>query len=118
MAFETEEILREGQIDRYADILKLHWEAKQKLSDQITSGRINQLYRLAMENGAAAGKIIGAGGGGYLLIYCPDQEKRDQIRMQMAKAGIDELRYSFDFTGVNVLVDDGARSKHTDFALI
>lgn len=118
LGMETEEILRKDEIDRYADSLKKHWEAKQQLSDLVSSGRINQLYRKAMESGAMGGKIIGAGGGGYFLLYCSDAQKRQRIREALTREGLEELRYSFDFTGVSVLVDDGVRNKHSVAALV
>jgi len=113
LGVEIEEILRRGDLDRCAESLKKHWEAKQRLSDYVTNGRINRLYRIAMESGAMGGKLIGAGGGGYLLFYCSDPERRSDLRIAMAKEGLAELRYRFDFSGVSVLVDDGVRNKHS-----
>ena len=112
LGIETEKILRNGEINRYADFLKQHWEAKQHLSDLVTNGKINRHYQTAMANGAQGGKIIGAGGGGYLLAYCSDPEKRSLLRLALSQEGLEELKYSFDFTGTNVLVDDGIRGKH------
>ena len=112
LGIETEAILRTGQVDRYAEFLKSHWEAKQKLSDLVTNGRVNQYYQLARDHGAMGGKIIGAGGGGYLLVYCSDEKKRQRIRTAMSEAGLAELKYTFDSSGVTVLVDDGVRNKH------
>lgn len=118
LGHETENILRTGEIDRYADFLRKHWEAKQKLSDMVTNGRINQLYRKAEEAGAMGGKIIGAGGGGYLLLYSNSPKAQEKIRKIMADEQIDELKYSFDFTGTTVVVDDGVRNKYRKTALV
>ena len=118
LGVETEEILRNGTVDRYADFLRQHWEAKQKLSDLITNGRVNQLYRMAMANGSMGGKLIGAGGGGYLMLYCSDAGKREGLRKAMEKEGAEELRYTFDFSGATVLVDDGVRNKHSTPVLV
>ncbi len=118
LGIETEEILRNGNIDRYAEFLRQHWEAKQKLSDMVSNGRINHLYQKAMEGGAQGGKIIGAGGGGYLLLYCADSGKQTVIRKIMKGSGLEELKYSFDFTGTSVLVDDGMRSKKSNEVLV
>ena len=117
LGVETEEILRNGNLDRYADLLNEHWEAKKRLSDEVTSGRINKLYQWATENGAQGGKLIGAGGGGYLLLYCSNEEKRKQIRAGMETEGLEELKYRFDFTGTTVLVDDALESKHLSVSL-
>lgn len=118
LGIETEAILRNGQLDGYADFLKSHWEAKQKLSDLTTNGRINRFYEAAIQNGAQGGKIVGAGGGGYLLLYCSDDEKRPKLRETMVREGLQELHYSFDFGGVTLLVDDGVRNKHAVPALV
>lgn len=112
LGIQTEQILRKGNVDSYADLLLKHWEAKQRLSDMVTNGRINHFYRLAMEGGAEGGKVIGAGGGGYLLLYCSDPDNRTKLRNLLTQEGMQELRYSFDFTGVTVVVDDGVRNKH------
>jgi D-glycero-alpha-D-manno-heptose-7-phosphate kinase len=64
-----------------------------------------------MKEGAMGGKIIGAGGGGYLLFYASDAEKRQGIRQAMLREGLEELKYRFDFNGSAVLVDDGVESR-------
>ena len=117
LGYETEAILRQGEVDKYADFLLKHWEAKQKLSDLVTNGKINQLYRKAMDLGAMGGKIIGAGGGGYLLLYCSDPQARERIRLGFSDEAAQELTYSFDFNGSSVVVDDGIRNKHRQPAL-
>ena len=112
LGIETEDLLRDGEIDRYAEILQHHWEAKKKLSDEITNGKINRLYELAMSQGAMGAKLIGAGGGGYLLLYCSNELKREKIRTTMKEEGLEELRYRFDFTGTTILVNDAVDARH------
>lgn len=111
LGIQTEEMLRKGQIDRYADFLREHWEAKQKLSSFISNDAIGRLYDTAMKNGAMGGKLIGAGGGGYLLFYCSDPAKQLRISSAMKAEGAEQLHYRFDFTGSVILVDDGIRGK-------
>lgn len=118
LGYQTEDILRKGDIDRYATFLQEHWQAKQQLSEMITNGRINRLYQLATDKGAQGGKLIGAGGGGYLLFYCPDPVKRDQLRHAMRQEGLEEMKYSFDFSGVTILANDGTRTKHPAHMLV
>lgn len=118
LGIETEEVLRSGALDRYSDILRKYWEIKKGLSDEVTNGRINRLYHLGMENGATGGKLIGAGGGGYLLFYCPDESRRSQLRNRMAEEGLEELRFRFDFHGATVLIDDRTENKNLEHALI
>lgn len=117
LGIETEQILRNGTIDRYARLLNEHWEAKKRLSDEVTNGRINRLYQLGVENGAEGGKIIGAGGGGYLLLYCSEEADRERIRAAMQAEGLEELRYRFDFTGTTILVEDGVESRRLSVSL-
>lgn len=111
LGVETEAILRSGEIDRYGDILDQHWEAKKRLSHEITNSKTNELYEKARARGALGGKLIGAGGGGYLLLYCPDARSREAIRALMDAEGLEELHYRFDFSGSTVLVDEGADSR-------
>jgi D-glycero-alpha-D-manno-heptose-7-phosphate kinase len=118
LGVRTEEILRNGEIDRYGEILRDHWNAKQRLSDAVTNGRINRLYQLGMDHGAIGGKIIGAGGGGYMLFYCPADEARQAVRRVMNEEGLEELLYRFDFTGATVLVGDGVEVKAPAYATI
>ena len=118
LGFETEQILRTGEIDRYAALLREHWEAKQKLSDEISNGRIGRLYQLVMDHGALGGKLIGAGGGGYLLLYCPLEFQREKIRAAMKSEGLDELHYRFDFSGTTILVNDSLETKNLTNAVI
>ena len=112
LGIETEEILRTGNIDRYAELLREHWEAKQKLSDAVTNGRINRLYQLAMENGASGGKLVGAGGGGYLLFVSPTEQEAARLHETLIQEGLEEMKYRFDFGGTTVLVDDNVESKN------
>lgn len=114
LGYEIEEILCNGDIDRYAEFLQRHWDAKQKLSDAISNGKINHYYHIAMESGAMGGKLIGAGGGGYLLLYGSDPAKRQLIKERLEKEGLQQLRYHFDFTGASVLVEDGLRHKQAE----
>lgn len=111
LGVETEKILRTGDIDQYAGFLQKHWEAKQKLSDAVTNGRINHLYGIAVANGAMGGKIIGAGGGGYLLLYCSDPVSREKIKTALAQEDVEPLNYAFDFSGSTVLVDDSIANR-------
>jgi D-glycero-alpha-D-manno-heptose-7-phosphate kinase len=82
LANETEVILNSGDIDQIGDILARNWELKKNLSSNITSSEINDMYQTAMQGGAEGGKIAGAGGGGFLLVYCK-RENHDKLREAM-----------------------------------
>jgi D-glycero-alpha-D-manno-heptose-7-phosphate kinase len=67
----------------------------------MSNPRINEWYDVAMQNGAIGGKLIGAGGGGFLMFYC---EERARLRQAMAGAGLEEVRFRFDFEGTKVII--------------
>ncbi len=81
------------------------WQAKKRISTKISSSRIDNLYRLARENGAVGGKITGAGGGGFLLLYC-ERQCQDAVRRALEGAGAKEMTFQFDTKGAQVIVDD------------
>ena len=77
-----------------------HWENKRKRSGGMTNPRIDAWYDLAMANGAIGGKLIGAGGGGFLMFYAEDKVR---LRHAMREAGLTEVRFHFDFEGTKVV---------------
>jgi D-glycero-alpha-D-manno-heptose-7-phosphate kinase len=98
---ETQEALEQGNTRRFGELMNLHWEHKKQRSPQMSNERINHWYDLAMQNGAIGGKLIGAGGGGFLMFYC---EERSRLRQTMAAEGLQEVRFRFDFEGTKVLI--------------
>jgi D-glycero-alpha-D-manno-heptose-7-phosphate kinase len=97
--------LESGQLQAFGELLHEGWQAKRRISDKISTARIDQLYALARQNGALGGKITGAGGGGFLLVYC---EKRHQhaVREALSREGVHEMAFTFDMSGAQVIVDD------------
>lgn len=93
---ESAAMLEGGRLDEYAELMDLHWEAKRIRSPGMTSPRIDELYELARGAGALGGKLVGAGGGGFLLVYAEDPRR---VREALAAAGSTELRFAFDFGG-------------------
>jgi D-glycero-alpha-D-manno-heptose-7-phosphate kinase len=89
-------LLEVGDLDRYAELMHEHWEAKRDRSPGMTNERIDDLYLLARRSGVLGGKLVGAGGGGFLLVYAP---RPDDTRQAMAAAGARELRFEFEFQG-------------------
>jgi D-glycero-alpha-D-manno-heptose-7-phosphate kinase len=81
--------------------MKVHWERKKQRSGAMSNGDIDRWYQLALDNGALGGKLIGAGGGGFLLFYA--EEKR-RLRQAMLAEGLREVRFGFDFEGTKVVV--------------
>jgi D-glycero-alpha-D-manno-heptose-7-phosphate kinase len=104
IGYRIKEALEEGNLDRFGQLLHEHWQNKKKRSTKISDDRIDEWYRIARENGAQGGKIMGAGGGGFFMFYCPNSHKPG-LRKAMTEAGLREMRYNFDFEGAKVLVN-------------
>lgn len=97
--------LQEGKLRQFGKLLHEGWQAKRRVSDRISTPRIDQLYDLATRHGALGGKITGAGGGGFLLLYC-EREHQSAVRNAMHSAGVQEMAFAFDTQGAQVLVND------------
>ena len=96
-------ILEAGQTRQYGELMHEHWEHKRARSHGMTNEKIDRWYNAGLANGAVGGKLVGAGGGGYLLFYADDPMK---LRRAMAAEGLTELRFRFDHDGSTVLVRD------------
>lgn len=105
LAWEVLDSFKREAIHRVGELLHEGWLAKQKISEHISTSRIDDLYRLARSNGAVGGKITGAGGGGFLLLYC-EQKHQHAIREAFAREGIHEMSFQFDSQGSHVIVND------------
>src|SRR5690348_1835528 len=92
-----------GNLRRFGELMDIHWQAKKRLSHGITNPRIDAWYELARRNGAIGGKISGAGGGGFLMLYC--EEDKCLLRRAMRGAGLRELNFRFEFEGSKVVLD-------------
>jgi D-glycero-alpha-D-manno-heptose-7-phosphate kinase len=84
----------------FAALMLEHWESKKRRTDGMSSENIDRWYELAMANGALGGKLVGAGGGGFLLFYASEPTA---LREAMASAGLPEVRFQFDFDGSTVV---------------
>ena len=97
---ESRKAFEEGDPSRFGRLMHEHWRKKKKRSPLISSPDIDRWYDLGLENGALGGKIIGAGGGGFLMFYAEDPTR---LRKAMAQAGLEELTYSFTYDGTKLL---------------
>jgi D-glycero-alpha-D-manno-heptose-7-phosphate kinase len=94
--YESKAALERGDLRRFAAIMHEHWELKKYRSESMTNARIDEYYELARANGAMGGKLIGAGGGGFLMFYTEDKTR---LRHALRAAGLREVRMRFDFAG-------------------
>lgn len=100
LGVRSQAALESGRLEDFADLMNVHWEQKKKRSGTMSNPHIDEWYELARRNGALGGKLIGAGGGGFLLFYCEDKRR---CRHALTGAGLREVRFRFDFEGTKVL---------------
>ncbi len=100
MGYRSKDALESGNLHEFAEIMNEHWEHKKKRSGSMSNNHIDELYKLAIKNGAVGGKLIGAGGGGFLMFYTEDKKR---LRHAMMGVGLQEVRFRFDFEGTKVV---------------
>jgi D-glycero-alpha-D-manno-heptose-7-phosphate kinase len=94
-----------GDLEHFGHLLDDAWQAKKRVSPRISNQRIDQLYAVAREHGVMGGKITGAGGGGFLLLYS-EAACHDAVRAAMQAEGLQEMAFTFDCQGAQVIVND------------
>ena len=104
LGYRIKEALEQGDLERFGRLLDEHWQNKKRRSSKISAPQIDHWYEIAKENGALGGKLIGAGGGGFFMFYCPNNHKA-RLRQAMAAEGLREMPFDFDFDGAKVLVN-------------
>jgi D-glycero-alpha-D-manno-heptose-7-phosphate kinase len=107
IGIEISDAITKGNLRRFGELLDVHWQSKKRLSNGISSPQIDAWYELAKHNGAIGGKIAGAGGGGFLMLYC--EGNKAQLRDALRAAGLRELKFRFDFEGSKVVFDAVSR---------
>ena len=101
LGFESKKVLESGDTRSFGELMHEHWENKKKRSDGMSNPKINDWYDIAMQNGAIGGKLVGAGGGGFLMFMADDRSK---LRKALTGAGMEEVRFKFDFEGAKTLI--------------
>ena len=104
IGLETRKYLENGKVDMLGELFHTHWQTKKKRSPDISTPIIDECYEIAMKNGALGGKLIGAGGGGFLMFYCKNGEKHKVVE-SIQKMGLKWERFHFDFDGAKILVN-------------
>jgi len=101
LGLKSQAALESGNLAEFARLMDVHWQRKKQRSGGMSNPKINEWYDLAMANGALGGKLIGAGGGGFLMFYAGDKTK---LRHAMLRAGLKEVRFRFDFEGTKLVI--------------
>jgi D-glycero-alpha-D-manno-heptose-7-phosphate kinase len=101
LGLQSQCALESGDLPEFARLLDVHWQRKKQRSGGMSNPKINEWYDLALANGALGGKLIGAGGGGFLMFYAGDKAK---LRHAMRQAGLREVRFRFDFEGTKLVI--------------
>jgi D-glycero-alpha-D-manno-heptose-7-phosphate kinase len=97
----SRQALLQGQPALFGELMHEHWQHKKSRSQGMSNPQIDEWYELGRSNGAIGGKVVGAGGGGFLMFYASD---RTRLRRAMARAGLEEVRFRFDFEGTKVML--------------
>lgn len=98
---DIKDALEEGNLQQFGELMNAHWEYKKGRSKSMSNDRIDQWYELARHNGALGGKLIGAGGGGFLMFLC---QEGSRVRHLLTEEGLEEVRFRFDFEGTKVVL--------------
>jgi len=101
LGFQSKKALESGNTPLFGELMHEHWEYKKIRSGNMSNSKIDAWYEVGRANGAIGGKLVGAGGGGFLMFYTED---RKRLRQAMAHEGLEEVRFRFDFEGTKVLI--------------
>jgi D-glycero-alpha-D-manno-heptose-7-phosphate kinase len=103
LGYQSLTALETGNLEEFARLMDVHWQRKKARSSGMSNAHINEWYDHAMANGALGGKLIGAGGGGFLMFYASDKTR---LRHAMREKGLQEVRFRFDFEGAKVVAQN------------
>jgi D-glycero-alpha-D-manno-heptose-7-phosphate kinase len=100
IGYKVKRALEKGDIDEFGQLQNEHWQVKKRTSSAVSTGLIDKWYELGIKNGALGGKLMGAGGGGFLMFYC--NNGRENLRKAMAKEGLREIAFDFEPEGSKI----------------
>ena len=101
IGFKSRDALLCGDISQFGELMHEHWEHKRERSQGMSNEFIDTAYEIARKNGAIGGKLVGAGGGGFLMFLASE---KDKLRNAILKLGLEEVRFKFDFEGTKVIL--------------
>jgi len=108
LALQARDYLVRGEVDRFGALLDEAWQRKKKFASGVSNERIDRCYQIARQNGAVGGKITGAGGGGFLMLYCED-DATSRVETALLQEGLRRMDYHFESDGPRVLFNAGLR---------
>jgi D-glycero-alpha-D-manno-heptose-7-phosphate kinase len=100
IGLQVKEALEAGDTHRFGELMNEHWDQKRRRAAAMSSGQMDRWYDTGIANGALGGKLVGAGAGGFLMFYAVQPAR---LREAMAREGLEELRFQFDFDGSTVI---------------
>ncbi|HEX7587052.1 MAG TPA: GHMP kinase [Anaerolineae bacterium] len=115
MAFEAKECLEHGDVSQFGKLLDAGWQQKKKFAGGISNPRIDACYEMALANGALGGKLAGAGGGGFLMIFC-EPTRQPAVTSALESQGLKRMAFRFESEGARVLVNAGLRIPPSAYA--
>ena len=98
---QSKAALLNNDTNKFGELMNEHWEHKKSRSIGMSNDFIDSAYNSAIQSGAVGGKLVGAGGGGFLMFYAKDKEL---LRRKMTELGLEEVRFQFDFEGTKVIL--------------
>jgi len=101
LGYRSKDLLESGKTTEFGELMHEHWLHKKKRSSGMSNQQIDSWYEIGLKNGAIGGKLVGAGGGGFLLFYAVDKRK---LRKAMREQGLEEVRFRFDFEGTKIIL--------------
>ncbi len=102
IGLETRKAFERGDLNRFGELLDVHWNTKKKLSNKISDPHLDECYEFALKNGALGGKIMGAGGGGFFMFFCPNNPGH-LIEVLEQKMNLTYMHFRFDFEGAKIV---------------
>lgn len=105
IGYEIKKSLEKGDLDNFGRLMHKHWEEKKKTSSKISNDKIDDYYKMAIDSGALGGKVIGAGGGGFLMFYCNSDASKKNLIKKFRTQGMEDVKFRFEPDGSKIISD-------------
>jgi D-glycero-alpha-D-manno-heptose-7-phosphate kinase len=108
IAYEVKRLLETGKVSEIGELLHASWEQKKQFASGVTKPFVDECYALARKHGATGGKLTGAGGGGFLMLYC-EPPHHASVSAALEGRGLKRMGFNFEHSGARVLTNNGVR---------